>query len=478
MDFPTDFIFSIRALLGDDTIPFLSSLTDDASIGFRLNPFKAKRNPMEVVVSLEPVPWSRWGFYLNERPSFTFDPLFHAGYYYVQEASSMFIEHVVNELVTEPSVCLDLCAAPGGKSVSLLPALPSGSLLVSNELIRQRAHVLSETMTKFGHPHVMVTNNRPLDFIHFPHFFDLILVDAPCSGEGMFRKDETAIEEWSPQNVEMCAARQRDILSDIWPALKPGGLLIYSTCTYNTSENEGNSLWIADELGAEFVSLKINEGWGISPSFDNRVTGYRFFPHRTKGEGLYVTVLRKGEGAAGEFSSGRLQTKNKKKSSPFVKDRSGYSNLLLQPDLFEFMEEDNRVIALPMAYSDNLISLNEHLKAVSIGIEMGEWKGKDFIPSHSLAVSNNINPEVFIRREVVYEEAVSYLRREAIAIPDAPRGYLLLTYKGEPLGFVKNLGSRANNLYPNEWRIRSGYLPDKVSEIFRPHLPHFQSSNP
>ena len=466
MDFPADFISSIRLFLGSETESFLSALGGGAPVSFRLNPSKVLRNPMEPVIPCRRVPWSQWGFYLEERPSFTFDPLFHAGYYYVQEASSMFVEHVVNELVREPAVCLDLCAAPGGKSVSLLSALPEGSLLVSNELIRQRSHVLSETMSKFGHPNVMVTNNMAKDFSSFPHLFDLVLVDAPCSGEGMFRKDEIAVEEWSLQNVEMCAARQRDILTDVWPALKPGGLLIYSTCTFNATENEDNALWAAAELGAEFVYVEADKNWGISPGFHNRMTAYRFLPHKTEGEGLFVTVLRKREERREKIISGGRRMKNKRKPSPFIKDSAAYASLLSHPESFGFMEDIGRIVALPMEYSDIFMMLKEQLKIVSMGIEIGERKGKDFIPSHSLVMSRELNFEAFPTYELIYEEAVSYLRREAIILPDMSKGYLILTYKKEPLGFVKNLGNRANNLYPNEWRIRSGHLPEKRAEIF------------
>lgn len=471
MNLPADFISSIRPLLGNETESFLSALSGDASVSFRLNPAKAVRNHMEPVIPLNRVPWSQWGFYPEERPAFTFDPLFHAGCYYVQEASSMFVEHVVKECVTEPAVCLDLCAAPGGKSISLLSALPEESLLVSNELIRQRARVLSETISKFGHPNVVVTNNKTKDFSAFPHLFDLVLVDAPCSGEGMFRKDETAVEEWSTQNVEMCAVRQRDILNDVWPALKPGGLLIYSTCTYNTSENEENAIWIARELGAEFVKVEIDSSWGISSSFDNRLTGYRFFPHKSRGEGLFITVLRKAEAGVGETTAGEKRARNKNKKNPlsFMKDRAAYIHLLRHPDFFSFMEEDNHIAALPVGYAEVITMLGRHLKIVSKGIELGERKGSNFIPSHSLAMSRELHFDAFPLFEISYEKAISYLRREAIILTDAPKGYLILTYKGEPLGFVKNIGNRANNLYPHEWRIRSGYLPEKRGDIFTTH---------
>lgn len=470
MNLPSYFISSIRPLLGNDTASFLTALAGDAPVSFRLNPFKSRRNPMDAEVSLEPVPWSRWGFYLKERPAFTFDPLLHTGYYYVQEASSMFVEYLVRELVKKPVVCLDLCAAPGGKSLSLLSTLPAGSLLVSNELVRQRAHILSETVSKCGCANVVVTNNMAKDFSALPGLFDLVLVDAPCSGEGMFRKDETAVKEWSTHNVEMCALRQRDILKDIWPALKPGGLMIYSTCTYNTSENEENALWLVDELGAEFIWVEANKDWGISTSLDDRVPGYRFFPHKTKGEGLFVTLLRKsGLETKGSVSTGS-RGKNKKKQPQFVRDISSYTNLILHPGDFNFMEKGNRTIAFPSQYSEILTALDEQLKSVAMGIELGERKGKDFIPSHALAMSCELSMGAFPRQEITYKEAISYLRREAITLKDVPIGYVILTYKGEPLGFMKNLGNRANNLYPNEWRIRSGYLPEKKAGIFIPPI--------
>lgn len=464
MNLPADFIQSIRSLLGEETQLFQSALAEDAPVSIRLNPFKKQRNPLSFVHPVTRVPWSDWGYYLDERPSFTFDPLFHAGYYYVQEASSMFVEQVVRQLVKEPATCLDLCAAPGGKSVSLLSALPAGSLLVSNEIVRQRANVLSENLTKFGHPNCVVTHNTPRNFAAFPDFFDLLLVDAPCSGEGMFRKDETAVEEWSPQHVQMCASRQRNILDDVWVALKPGGLLIYSTCTFNRAENEENALWAAHELGAEFVPVEIDESWGMTGSFDREVNGYRFFPHKTRGEGLFVTVLRK-TASVSHPNEATYSPKRGKKSFPFLKEVTAYRYLLNDPDHFYFMEDGSRIIALPAAHSETIVSLGEKLKTVAWGVGIGERKGKDFIPSHSLALSGEINREAFVNREVSYGQAVAYLRKEALTLDDAPKGFILLTFCNEPIGFVKNIGNRANNLYPHEWRIRSGYLPETRPEI-------------
>ena len=469
MEFPEEFIFSLRSLLGGETEQFLSALEGDTPVSIRLNPHKSARNPMGFARPAQPVPWSEWGYYLKERPAFTFDPLFHAGYYYVQEASSMFVEYLVRQLVIQPSLCLDLCGAPGGKSLSLLTALPEGSLLVSNELIHQRANILSETLTKFGDPCSVVTNNHPGDFAAFPALFDLILVDAPCSGEGMFRKDEVAVKEWSPQNVVMCAARHKDILSDVWPALKPGGVLIYSTCTYNKAENEENALWMAQKLGADFIEVPTEEEWGITPSSLHGAVGYRFFPHKTRGEGLFVTLLRKSESTLPEteYSSKGVYSskKNRKRPSLFIKDISEYAGMIKHPELYDFVETDNRITALPKAHAETMLSLKERLRIVSMGVDIGEKKGKDLIPSHSLAMSRNLNRTAFCEVELPYELAIAYLRKEAITIADAPKGFLLLTYHDEPIGFVKNIGNRANNLYPNEWRIRSGYLPEVRPEI-------------
>jgi 16S rRNA C967 or C1407 C5-methylase (RsmB/RsmF family)/NOL1/NOP2/fmu family ribosome biogenesis protein len=465
MQFPTDFVSSIRSLLCEETEVFFTSLAEETPVSIRLNSLKNRRNPLSFSSKNEKVKWSDVGYYLPNRPPFTFDPLFHAGYYYVQEAASMFVEQVVKQLIDEPVYVLDLCAAPGGKSVTLLSALPEGSLLVSNEIIRQRANVLAETMTKFGHPNSIVTNNAPKNFVDFPHFFDVVLVDAPCSGEGMFRKDEVAVQEWSLANVQMCAVRQREILRDIWDTLKPGGLLIYSTCTYNLLENEENARWISRELGAEFVSVKVEKEWGISSAFDDETVCYRFFPHKTKGEGLFVSVLRKNDNARhcdAESSLAFPQSSQKVRRLRVKPAMTNCENLRLflkNPGSFDFIEENNRIIALPKEHSETFFSLRERLKIIAAGIEIGERKGKDFIPSHSLAMSMEFHFDAFPQYEVSYEQAIAYLRKEVILLNDAPIGFVLLTFKNEPIGFVKNLGSRANNLYPQEWRIRSGYLP-------------------
>ena len=411
MKLPSSFTDYTRALLGVEEYEKLAAaLEGEQPVSIRLNEDKLPESSFSLFrSSFRHVPWSTAGYYLDKRLTFTFDPLFHAGCYYVQEASSMFVEQALRRYVGEgPVVMLDLCAAPGGKSTHARSVLPAGSLLVANEVIRNRSQVLAENLTKWGHSGVVVTNNDPADFSSLTDFFDVILTDVPCSGEGMFRKDPVAVSEWSGENVEICWQRQRRIVTDIWPCLKSGGILIYSTCTYNTKENEENIRWIRDEFGAEVLPLEISTDWNIT---GNLLSGedfpaYRFLPHRTKGEGFFLAVLRK----------------------PGVSDGNTWAG--------------------------------------QAGVDVAELKGKDWMPAHGLAMSIALNPDAFAHEEIGREQAISYLRKEAVVLSEtAPRGIVLLTYKQIPLGFVKNIGNRANNLYPQEWRIRSGYLPEGVLEL-------------
>lgn len=468
MQLPQDFVRSMQALIPHEAESFFTSLNEEAPVSIRLNPYKFRRNPLcfsqEMVV--QPVPWSQWGYYLAERPAFTFDPLFHSGYYYVQEASSMFLEYMLRQLVHEPAVCLDLCASPGGKSAILVSSLPEGSMVVSNEIVRRRAYVLSENLTKFGQPDSLICNNVAEDFSFFPGFFDLVLVDAPCSGEGMFRKDENAVTEWSIKNMQMCSERQKNILTDVWDALKPGGLLIYSTCTYNVHENEENVRWIVQELGAECVSLPVGESWGISSSLLPGVDAYRFFPHRVKGEGLFVSVLRKGTSGGAKVTKSSLWRKNKKSAVSILEDIAEYASLLQNPDDFCFVEKGDSITALPIKHAEIMMFLVDRLRVISMGIKIGKKKGRVFKPSQALALSTHLNFDAFCRREVSYKQAIAYLQGQTVVVDDLPGGFILLTYKNEPLGFIKNIGNRANNLYPHAWRIRSSRFPEKRRNEF------------
>lgn len=413
----------------------MDGLQQEVPVSIRVN----RRKVSSLVLSpadIEPVPWCPSGYYLPFRPGFTFDPLFHAGVYYVQEASSMFLDHVVRHLFHHssfnfhPTLALDLCAAPGGKSTCLRAALPDDCLLFSNEPVRQRAQILNENILKWGHPDVVVTNNYALDYRRSGLMFDLILADVPCSGEGMFRKDAQAIEEWSLQNVCHCQQLQREIVSDIWQALKPGGVLVYSTCTFNVHENEENVLWIARELGADFVDIPTDASWGIAGSLldepslkgaDGRKV-CRFLPGMTRGEGLFMAVLRKKDADKDDFYGAKRPALEKTKRS---------------------------------------------LRVLSHGPLAPQKKGNDLIPDTSEALSYIYN-KVYPQAEISYDQAISYLRKETVTLSsDVPRGIVALTFQGLPLGFAKNIGSRANNLYPQEWKIRSTHIPD-YEAIFRP----------
>ena len=465
MNLPQAFIERTRQLLGDEAYTqFEEALQTETPVSIRPNRMKCSQ-PVEG----EPIPWASSGTYLKNRPTFTFDPLFHAGCYYVQEASSMFVEKVLQEYVKEPVVMLDLCAAPGGKSTLCRSVLPEGSLLVANEVMRNRSQVLAENLIKWGHPEVVVTNNDPADFTDLTHLFDVILTDVPCSGEGMFRKDQVAVDEWSLENVGICWKRQRRILADIWPALKPGGILIYSTCTFNREEDEDNVAWIAKELDADVLSVPMEDSWGITGNLTGKdFPVYRFLPHKTKGEGFFLAALRKHEG---EVETVTLRTEKKKKgkdtkqkpltvpkeAKAWLEDSSEYSLAM----------KDTSVVAFPKAYESEYALLQQSLKVIHVGITLGEIKGKDLIPHHSLAMSTALASDAFPKAEVTYEQAISYLRKEGLVLDaGVPRGYVLLTYQDVSLGFVKNIGNRANNLYPQEWRIRSGYLPEEVVTVF------------
>lgn len=456
MALPTDFIARTRALLGNEYDKLEAALQADVPVSIRIN-----RSKGTVAPATEAVAWSETGYYLPERLSFTFDPLFHAGAYYVQEASSMFLEQAIRRFVDSPVKCLDLCAAPGGKSTHLLSLLPEGSLLVSNEVIRSRSYILAENIAKWGNPNNIVTNNDPEEIGQLTHLFDVIVTDVPCSGEGMFRKDTDSTGEWSVANVNLCAARQRRIIHDIWDALKPGGLLIYSTCTYNTEEDEDNIHYIIEELGAEALAIPVEDAWQITGPLRHPHPVYRFFPHKTKGEGFFLAALRK---APGEVEELRPKSKSKKeKSKPAPSIPASIKQWIQQPDNYRLETVNDTIRAIPTAHDETLQLLASRLRIVSAGVALGEIKGKDILPEHALALSTILHKDAFPSVEVSWEEAIKYLRKEALVLPpDTPKGYVLIRYNNYPIGFAKHLGNRANNLYPQEWRIRSGYTPENV----------------
>ena len=440
MTLPEAFIRRTQEILGNEFDALVAALEKTPPTSIRVN------TKLDYVPSDEEVAWCHSGFYLNERPLFTADPLFHAGVYYVQEASSMFLQQAVKQHFPEARTVLDLCAAPGGKSTLLSQALPESSLLVSNEIIRSRAHILAENLIKWGNPNIVVTNNEPKDFASLPGFFDAIVVDAPCSGEGMFRKDPGAIQEWSEYNVRLCAERQREILSSVWDTLKTDGILVYSTCTYNREENEENVQWICEELGAEVLTINLDGNTNITAS-DN---GYRFYPHKTKGEGFFLSVLRKNSLVHGNIKN----KKDDKKGIKFVTNQNIKTFKLQEPERWAIVPENNLIKAYDKDLLTEFLTINKLLKCMHSGIQLGEMKGSDFIPAISIALSKKLDKTSVEMIDVDYETAIAFLRKDAIFLPDAGRGYLLISYKGMPLGWVKNMGNRCNNLYPQEWRIR------------------------
>lgn len=463
MTLPEEFIKYTRELMGDDRFESLATgLKDEAPVSIRLNPLKCDIAHTAITGKRSDVAWCPTGVYLNERPNFTFDPLLHAGAYYVQEASSMFVAHVLRQTVSDSVRMLDLCAAPGGKSTACRTFLPEDSLLISNEPMRMRANILSENMQKFGHTDVIVTNNYPRDFRKSGLIFDVILADVPCSGEGMFRKDEGAISEWSVQNVENCRRLQREIVSDIWPCLKPGGLMIYSTCTFNAHEDEENAVWIAEELGADFVEIAVSPEWNITGPLVGDNPSYRFLPGTSEGEGLFMTVLRK----HGQYDSPTKAPANKKQNR---KTDKAVSLPLTDSDDFETRERGDRLVAIPKKWADVYDAAAKSLNVIHAGITIGTRKGKDIVPDQSLALSARLDRSKFANVDIDYTQAINYLRKEAVALPDGtPKGFVLLTYKGMPLGFEKNIGNRANNLYPQEWKIKSAHIPEQneiITEI-------------
>ena len=395
---PIDFTDMARRTMGEERFDsYLKAFETDAPVSIRLNPEKAK----ELTADGERVPWCRNAYYLPQRPNFTYDPLLHAGCYYVQEAGSMFLDTVMQQWVPDaPVVMIDFCAAPGGKSLLARTALAAGSVMFSNEPMRNRANILAENVEKWGYADHFVTNNFPRDYRRAKMIADVVLCDVPCSGEGMFRKDEATIREWSMQNVEKCARLQREIVADAWSCLADGGLFIYSTCTFNTLEDEENIQWMMDELGAEVLPVKVDAAWNITGSlldgFSQPV--FRFIPGISKGEGLFLCVLRKG----GAWQQGH-SLKSLRKS-----------------------QQNLNIIYCPKAQPD------------------------------------------MVKVEVNYQQAMAYLRHEAITLgADVPRGMVGICFEGHLLGLAKNIGNRANNLYPKEWKIRTTYIPNEYETILR-----------
>ncbi len=415
----------MQGILGEEYPEFERALQLPATTSVRVNS-KVEASNLDILKDAGLVPYCGTGYTLPKRHEFTLDPMLHAGAYYVQEASSMYLEQYVKKYVGGKVYALDLCAAPGGKSTHLAGLLTPDSLLVSNEIMPQRANILNENLTKWGNANTIVTNNKPSDFGKVGSMFDLIVTDVPCSGEGMFRKEPKAVEDWSLQAVQMCAERQRSILTDVWNALKEGGLLIYSTCTFNRAEDEDNVEWIASELGAEVLEQK------------------HFYFHKTLGEGFFIAAMRKTA-----TSARGVKIKDGKFEKP-----PAISAYIKSAEKFKFIKVGDSLSAVPSADANIYAWFAANFRTLKCGTEVCAYKGRDEIPAHALAVSKIIDADKTLSVEVDKPTALSYLRKEAIAINCDTKGYILIKFNGIPMGWVKNLGNRANNLYPEYWRIR------------------------
>ena len=452
-----------EAIGSGNALVAFSAFDSPASVSVRLNPFKPG-----CAVEGRQVPWSQHGVLLARRPQFTLDPMFHGGAYYVQDSSSMFVGHVFRHLLSKvpmpssrPLRVLDLCAAPGGKTTdlaaSLREACGDGFMLVANEVMKARVGVLADNVALWGDPNVVVTSDDPRSFAALPGFFDIIVADVPCSGEGMFRKDEQAQQQWSEDNVALCEARQRRIIADVWPALAHDGLMIYSTCTFNRYENDLNVEWIARELGAD--SLLDGDALAVQDGIIATGHGYSLVPGHVEGEGQYCAALRKTSPV--EITGGRTDrparsARPAKKEQPIPK---GIEDLLTKDVILR--QKAETVTAVPASLAGSLASVEQCLHVVSAGCAVGTLKGQILVPDADLALSLMFRRDAFPYVDLEMQDALSYLHRDAIILQDAPKGYVTVGYRGLPLGFVKNLGNRSNNLHPQSRRIRMN-IPKEI----------------
>lgn len=446
---PKEFKKNIQDLLGNESEAFFDALELTPKSSVRINPYKNS------FISGEPISWSKNGFILSERPSFTLDPTFHAGSYYVQESSSVFIEHILYSLNIPKGIYLDLCAAPGGKSTLLSSYLGSEGMLVSNEVIKSRASVLKENIIKWGLGNTVVTNNDPAHFESLEGLFNLVMIDAPCSGEGMFRKDQQAREEWSPDNVQICTARQERILNHSGALVAAGGYIIYSTCTFNRHENEENLRYLAEEFSYEPVRIPMEENWGIVESKEE-IEGqyfysYRFYPHKVEGEGFFITVLKRPDDAY-------LQNPKRSKDfkHPFIQritDTVMIREATGMGDEWIFYGLKDSYFALKSQFQHYFEMLTIGLNIRYFGVEIGKLNKDQLIPAHEFALSI-LPKDKFRSYDINLEEALKYLRKEELTLDANEEGWLIVTYKNLPIGWVKNIGNRINNYYPKDWRIR------------------------
>lgn len=443
------FLRQMQEILPEDNSSFIEAINGEVPISVRINPYKNSQLDLPFD---QPVPWTSEGHYLEKRPVFTLDPSFHAGAYYVQEASSMFIEQAIKQLVDIDRTvrALDLCAAPGGKSTLVSSLLNEESLLVSNEVIGSRYKILIENMHKWGNSNQLIINHDVKDLGHLNGFFNLILVDAPCSGEGLFRKDKKARSEWSENNVALCAARQKRILAEAAELLAPDGILIYSTCTYNEHENEQNAAWIEETLGLESQKINTEKSWGLT----EKKFGYQAYPHKCKGEGFYMSVFK----AESNRSENKMKLKSKGGKTLDIlnaKESEKVAAFLEKPESYTIYRNHlDELCFFPKALKREFQFVCQSLYRYHAGTPMGTFKHNKLIPNHAFALSNRIK-HTFPKLDLDKTTAISYLRKETLPVPEGKdQGWHLMCYQGLKLGWGKVLKDRINNYFPKHLRIR------------------------
>jgi 16S rRNA C967 or C1407 C5-methylase (RsmB/RsmF family)/NOL1/NOP2/fmu family ribosome biogenesis protein len=444
-NFPAELLKSLKHFSGFNELDFLNAhLPENKITSVRINPFK----PAELSFPLDDkVAWSNNSFYLNERPAFTLDPLFHAGCYYVQEAGSIFLEEIFKQVIdlNLPLKVLDACAAPGGKSTLINSLINDESLLVSNELIKSRADALVHNLSKWGTDNSVVTNNDTEKFKSLKNYFDVIVVDAPCSGSGLFRKQPEAIDEWSVENVITCSVRQKNILNDLIPALKKGGFLIYSTCSFSEEENEMVVKNVIEKYNLKEIKINVSPDWGIVESEH----GYRFYPHLTKSEGFYCAILQKLDDEEAErfnqkMQMGQLGLPNKNELNLLYEFANVPKNA--------YIKVNNNFHLINDTALQFMGSFNKHFYFKKAGVCIGEIKGKDVIPNQESAWYNHTNKNIETL-ELSTEKAIQYLRKQTFELDEKSKGLKLITYKCYGIGWAKVLINRMNNYLPNHYRI-------------------------
>ncbi len=442
---PEEFVRRMQAQLGDEAEEFFNALSLPSPTSIRLNHRKGKSSFND----LQGVPWCTNGFYLETRPRFHLDPHWHGGAYYVQEASSMILDDVITRLNLDQTsrIWLDLCAAPGGKTGILASHLKPTDILIANEVVPQRKTILWENLVKGGYMNTILTSEQTSSFRE--PLADLILIDAPCAGEGMMRKEQEAISQWTEGLVRSCSLLQKQILNDAVKALKPEGYLIYSTCSYSLEENIYNISDFNASHELESIPLHFPEPWGIKTISYKDAVGYQLYPHSVKGEGLFIAVLKNNSNRKSAIQG------NKKLSNEFIPVPVAIESILNNPSSYRLRKNSEYNLLISSAAEEKAAEVLKRIPRAEIIAQAGQLKGKDFIPAHFLAMSG-IQHTDLKNIELDLEGSLDYLERSTM-IPSLinENGWYLASNEGTVLGWLKHTSQGWKNHYPMNWRLRS-----------------------